>query len=198
GYSVNRSPASLRAMLGKGASNMARLLPSMVWPAPHAPRSPREVTEGPPELSIEIITLKQFRAVEDPSRACYQALIASQMGFDRLNHGGLLGDLHLLRGDPSGGFTIRIHQYGSQPIIESLGLEVTANEHGREGDQVAILKPTFPFWNDVDLYYGAGQVICSRTSTQGFVSQWRDEQAPSQAAPVASGPTVAKASDDKP
>ena len=40
------------------------------------------------------------------------------------------------------------------------------------------LKPTFPFWTDVDLYYGRGHVICSRTpgTTRASTANWVDEQ----------------------
>ncbi len=108
------------------------------------------------------ITLKQFRDAEHPARVCYQAIAKSGMQLERYNAAGLLGDLNLLRGDATGGFQIRIHRYTSQPIIESLGLEI-AGQTTIEGSTVATLKPVVPFWLDVDMRYGEGTVICWRT-----------------------------------
>ena len=163
GYRTNRSTASLLAMSGKAGDSLKR-------------------------LSFENITVKQFRDAQEPDRACYKALVSSPMGIDRLNRSGLLGDVNLLRGDTSGGYTLRIHRYTSQPIIESLGLDVAATEERDDGGSVAILKPTFPFWTDVDLLYGKGRVLCSRAHGGGDDSadDWLDEQAgavPRAAAP---------------
>ncbi len=99
------------------------------------------------------------------------------MGYDRFNQGGLLGDVNLLRGDPSGGFSIRVHRYAGQPIVERLGMEVNRVEEGDHAP-VDILKPTFPFWTDVDLYYGEGKVICSRVPgpAKDRRELWVDEQ----------------------
>lgn len=154
GYRTNRNAASLLAMGGKIGDTLK-------------------------QLSFENITVKQFRDAEEPDRACYKALVSSPMGIDRLNRSGLLGDVNLLRGDSSGGYTLRIHRYTSQPIIESLGLDVAATEERDDGGSVAILKPTFPFWTDVDLLYGKGRVLCSRAHGGGDDSadDWLDEQA---------------------
>jgi hypothetical protein len=107
-----------------------------------------------------MITLKQFHHPEEPHDACYQAIVGSDIALDSLNRIGMLGDENLLRGDPSGGFTIRISRYDAQPIVDKLGLEEVSEEEGKP--PVSIFKPTFPFWADTDLYYGKGQVICSR------------------------------------
>ena len=102
------------------------------------------------------------------------------MGVDRVNRAGLLGDSNLLRGDTSGGYSVRIHQLDSQPIIETLGLLVDSWSDG-DGDTpgaIATFKPVLPSWLDVDLYYGKGNLICSRahgsmTSPAGY---WLDEE----------------------
>jgi hypothetical protein len=175
GYRTNRNAASLLAMGGKAGDYLKQLLPSLALLSPgrHAP--PAGGTAG---LSFENITVKQFRDAQEPDRACYKALVSSMMAIDRLNQSGLLGDFNLLRGDTSGGYTLRIHRYTSQPIIESLGLDVAATEERDDGGSVAILKPTFPFWTEVDLLYGKGQVLCSRTHGQGddAADGWMDEQ----------------------
>ena len=136
-----------------------------------------------PKLFTQNITLKQFRDPERPTLSCYTALVDSAMGVDRLNGSGLLGDWDLLRGDPSGGYSIRVHRYIAQPIIESLGIEVGVTDLNVPEGTVTTLKPSFPFWMDVDLFYGAGEVICSRTNQQGqltelsTVNDWIDERA---------------------
>jgi hypothetical protein len=104
------------------------------------------------------INLKEFRDSEVPDRACYQAIVESEMVVRRLNAGGLLGDPFVRRGDPTGGYRLEIHRTSSQPIVESLGLEVESETeiHGRT---VSTLMPAFPFWLDMDLEYGAGRII---------------------------------------
>lgn len=170
-----RGPGSLLRVLTKSGWKLTRLLPGFFLPALRTASG--TANEDFAKLYIDQVTLKQFRDAERPSDACYQALVRSRMGFDRLNQGGLLGDVNLLRGDPSGGFTIRIHRYLAQPIVETLGMQVTRVE---DGDQtpVDILKPTFPFWTDVDLDYGKGEVICSRIPRpcDDPSENWVDEQ----------------------
>ncbi|MBS0640736.1 MAG: hypothetical protein JSS43_12730, partial [Proteobacteria bacterium] len=133
-----------------------------------------------PSLLTNTINLKQYRDPESPNLACYTAIVNACMGVDRVNQFGLLGDWDLLRGDPSGGFKIRLHRYTSQPIIETLGLELAGSEDYTGRHTVSTLKPTFPFWLDVDLYYGAGEVICSRTTSASGPgdlqeARWMDE-----------------------
>ncbi|ESQ11987.1 MAG TPA: hypothetical protein DDY14_09065 [Chromatiaceae bacterium] len=175
-----RSNASMLNLLGSSSRNLARLLPELLLPLPDRREPNGNLRIGRPELQIQQITLKQFHDTESPNNACYQALVASSMGFDRLNRGALMGDVDLLRGDPSGGFSLRIHRYPGQPIVESLGMQVTRVEQGEEVP-VDVLKPTLPFWTDVDLFYDAGRVICSRTPKDDEfpAATWRDEQEPS-------------------
>lgn len=173
GFRTNRDVASLRAMGSQALGYFEQLLPMF-----GLRRTLAAPSTGGPALAFENITVKQFRDAQEPDRACYKALVSSTMGIDRYNQSGLLGDLNLLRGDISGGYTLRIHRYTSQPIIESLGLEVAATEQRPDGGTVSILKPTFPFWTDVDLFYGDGRVICSRIHGHGDEGQdhWLDEQ----------------------
>jgi hypothetical protein len=176
GYRSNRDPTTLLRMTGKIAGTILDVLPPFLWPLNFKLHSNRDEAE----LSIDQITLKQFRDAQRPWKACYQAIVSSRMGISRLNSCGLLGDLYLLRGDPSGGFTIRLHRYTAQPIIETLGLEIDSVEGGSEGARdeydasrslrndapIALIKPTFPFWTDVDLHYGKGKVICLRSESR--------------------------------
>lgn len=175
GYRTNRTPTNLLGMTSALGSYLSLLLPSYSW----IPRGMNEriAQQGRVrQLSIEQITLKQFQDAAKPIEACYQALVGSHMSVDRLNAAGLLGDVNLLRGDPSGGFSVHIHRYDSQPIIESLGLDVHAQTEDADGSRVSVLKPTFPFWSDVDLNYGAGHVMCSRIPPiqPGAEIKWRD------------------------
>ncbi len=130
------------------------------------------------------INLKQFRDAADPEQFCYQAITNSRIQITNWIQGGLLGDLALLRADPSGGFTVRLHRFASHPIIETLGLE-TISERTYDRDEVAILKPVFPFWQEVDLRYVAGENLCWRTQEV----RWRDRTRQVEA--VAAGPVPA-------
>jgi hypothetical protein len=168
GFTTDRDARSLLEMGLKAGSYIARLMPEMLYPSwdrrdwDHTEEE-RHREPPVPRLFNDSVTLKQFRDPGDPSRACYQALVRSRMGVDRVNKCGLLSDLSLLGGDPSGGYTIRIHRHTAQPIVESLGIMVGAAERGTHSE-VAILKPVLPFWTDVDLFYDKGDVICSRTN----------------------------------
>ena len=184
GFRTDRSLGALKAMGTRAAGYLARLGPPLL-----AERLglPAVGASGPPGLSFDNITVKQFRDAQEPDRACYKALVRSRMGVERINRSGLLGDANLLRGDTSGGYTIRVHRYGSQPIIQSLGIEVTRSEEMGEGTHVSVVKPVFPFWNDVDLYYGAGELVCSRIYTHGAPGSngWVDAQPPADTPPAA-------------
>ncbi len=180
GYEDNRSLSGVLAMAAKAGDKLRSLLPGIAGSL----NVDQEATDladamaGLPKLFLDSVTLKQFRNPEIPSMACYQALVNSKMGVDRLNRAGLLGDVNLLRGDSSGGYTIRIHQHDAQPIIQTLGLVVDSWSPELSPDAVANLKPVLPMWLDVDLYYGKGDVICSRApwGVAGPSGGWIDEQ----------------------
>ena len=167
GFPDFRTADSLAEMAREGFALSQKMLAGM-WPGiggeplsgSHARAA---LVEDLPRFFTSTVNLKQFRAPADPDLACYTALVESAMGVDRVNQIGLLGDWDLLRGDVSGGYSLSISRYRAQPILETLGIE-TPNyyEHQREGETVT-LRPAFPFWMDFDLYYGAGDVICSRT-----------------------------------
>lgn len=114
-----------------------------------------------PDLHYNVITLKQFRDAQNPREACYQALINSRMKVVAYNNGGPLGGLSVLRADASCGFRIRISRFAAMPIIETLGLEVSAEDQF-EGGSTAELRPLWPYWLDLDMVYGVGQPLCWR------------------------------------
>ena len=140
---------------------------------------------------VNEITLKQFRDAQHPARVCYQAIARSGMQLERCNAAGLLGDLNLLRGDPTGGFQIRVHRYTAQPIIESLGLEI-AGQTTLDGNTVATLKPVLPFWVDVDMHYGCGTVVCWRTKR----SRWYESPPADRPAAQSDGAALGAAVQD--
>lgn len=118
-------------------------------------------------VQANTINLKQFRDAEQPFEICYQAITNARMDVTQLRRGGMLGDLALLRGDPSGGFRVHVQHYDSQPIVETLGL--TAEPGGTDH---TILKPILPFWCQLDLRYLTGENLCWRTKDL----HWRDRE----------------------
>jgi len=162
GYRTTRSVRSTLEMTKAAAGQVLRLFPNPLRRTLVDKTAASELGFGRmAEAFANQITLKQFREAGDPDNACYQSLVSSRMGLDRMNRWGLLGDYSVLFGDPSGGYSIRLHQYEAYPIVDSLGLKVQRIEKA-ENAHAAILKPVFPFWTDVDLYYDKGKTICSR------------------------------------
>ena len=152
-------PDLLPTILGRRNSKLKSPARDADWASVEA-----QAKLGLPKLLLDNVTLKQFRDPEQPDLACYQALVSSKMGVNRINQAGLLGDPGYLRGDPAGGYTIRLNQYAAQPIVEVLGIEVPRTEQDAGNGRTAVLKPTFPIWSDNDLWYGTGKLICSRTN----------------------------------
>ena len=115
GYRAGRDPSSLLRMFLKAGRRASHLLPNLCREGPRNLKTdvPFEEPETP-ELKLTQITLKQFYNPEKPLEACYQAIVGSDIALDSVNRVGLLGDETLLRGDPSGGFTIRIYRYEAQ------------------------------------------------------------------------------------
>ncbi len=175
GYRTNRSPRTLMEMSSELVRKLRDMLPDIPW-TPNAELAASVKQGNVEQLGIEQVTLKQFQDAEMPLNACYQAIITSTMAIDRLNAFGFLGDINLLRGDTSGGFTVRIHRYDAQPIIDTLGIEVANEEEADDGTRIAIIKPTLPFWTDVDLNYGKGRGLCSRIPKTVNMPEivWRD------------------------
>ncbi len=81
--------------------------------------------------SVNIYTLKQFRDAKEPNLASYQALVRSQISILSVHRAGLLRASAKVMDDLSGGYRIRLNLYGSEPILNSLGLRVTDRPRGR-------------------------------------------------------------------
>lgn len=115
-------------------------------------------------LHANTINLKQIRDAARPQEFCYQALTNAKMEFTQFHRGGMLGDLALLRGDSSGGFRIRMHEFHNQPIVDTLGLEVVDRVDG-EVPMVTLL-PVLPFWQELDMKYLRAENLCWRTNSR--------------------------------
>ncbi|MGI9510601.1 MAG: hypothetical protein ACR2QJ_14770, partial [Geminicoccaceae bacterium] len=117
-----------------------------------------------PRLYANTVNLKQFRDVASPVAACYQAITNAKMKLECINRAGLLGQQNLLMGQIDGGYSIDVYRHGNLPIIDALGLEVSATH--RDGDvDIATLQPVCPFWMQVDMAYAKGDVVSWRSST---------------------------------
>jgi hypothetical protein len=179
GFEPTHTPDVLRQMFGYSLDLAQSVLPDALlafWRSGgDASSSANESSE--PKLVVNNVNLKQFRDAEHPDLPCYQELNYSVMGMSRLNRAGLLGDTKLLLGDTSGGFRVALHRYASQPIIETLGLQVE-EEWDKDGDSGSILRPVLPFWCDVEFHYGRGYPLCWRTAETSAKdsNHWRENR----------------------
>ncbi len=107
------------------------------------------------------VNLKQFHLSGNPENFCFQAVTNGPMRMLALNEAGLLGEDRTLLGDTTGGYTIRLHDWPSLPIVATLGLETAARWRGEECD-VVDLKPVMPSWADVNMVYEAGYNLAWR------------------------------------
>lgn len=103
---------------------------------------------------INIITLKQFRDVEEPLCACYQALVLGRREID------VVYDLREIEETVHVG----IHRFPSLPIVEKLGLSIKWTKTGAEA--VDVLQPVRPFWMRVGLKDYLGVNLCWRIDTK--------------------------------
>jgi hypothetical protein len=115
-----------------------------------------------PEINFNTLNLKQFRDAEYPADYCFQALTSAVMTVNGFNEAGLLGATGLWALDVTGGYRVRIHDWPSLPIIETLGLRVDKRWRG-DGVDVAECRPVRPFWYNVDMAYERGQNLCWRS-----------------------------------
>ena len=153
-----------QAMLGSSYSYLAKWLPqfgAMMFPGMGAAR---ENFTASPFMKNNIV-LKQFRDAHEIDSACYQALVKSEISINKILDGGLL--FNPLSADTTGGVTIRLHHSESQPIAETLGLELS-EVSAEPGGSITILKPFCPFWWSLDLSYGDASVISWRSRTTRF------------------------------
>jgi hypothetical protein len=152
------------AMLGSGYTYIYKWLPELWTMMVPGMGGAKEKFTASPFMKNNIV-LKQFRDAHEIDSACYQALVKSEISINKIIDAGLL--FNPLSGDPSGGVTVRLHHYDTQPIVETLGLEVSGISSGH-GSSVTRLKPFCPFWWNLDLSYGDASTICWRSRTTKF------------------------------
>ena len=90
------------------------------------------------ERNVPVANLKQFRDAEDPTRACYQALVESPIHLDAL-HGGWFLDGH---------YSLSITDCASHRIAQDLGLKTSSG-----------LPLDVAFYVDFDFSAKAGKVV---------------------------------------
>lgn len=121
-----------------------------------------------PNLYFNTVNLKQFRDSGVQGAFCYQSVTNAPMSLMKFNAGGMLGDVAMMMGDASGGYRILMHKWPTQPIVDSLGLEV-AREWDGDGTRVAELEPVCPLWLDVDMQYARGESLAWRARGQPWM-----------------------------
>ena len=100
---------------------------------------------------LVVLTLKQFRDSDEPSRACYQGLVEVER---RIEH------VHDLR-EIEGRLSVGIRAYESQPIVESLGLVVKHTTYGGDA-RVDWVEPVRPFWAKLHVKESLGRTLVYR------------------------------------
>jgi hypothetical protein len=161
-----RNLASLSRMSSRALGNMRAMVPWLPFGPAQAPRKSEDgkliKDTSSPNLYFNQLTLKQFRDASAPDDACYQAVVNSKVTVDHYYDVGLLGAPNLMVGDLSGGFTLDVHEYPEQPIVQTLGIEVASRSSDDRNPPVATLKPVMPFWMSCDLRYDTGTTVAWR------------------------------------
>lgn len=136
------------------------------------------------QRSIHVLTLKQFRDSEHPTKACYQAVVE----VDReLTHVHQIEEIET-------SLHIRIHRYPTQHIVETLGLVAMTEEMVRGGVLVHILEPVRPFWMKVALKEHLGRNLFVRAGTGAWSApERREERIATAAGPPSVGIWTVKA-----
>jgi hypothetical protein len=106
---------------------------------------------------LKLLTLKQFRDVEDPNEACYQALIETHQS---------LQEVYDLR-EIESPLMVRLHHYPSMPVAELLGL-VPVSLSAQGGSMVYNLQPVRPFWMKVSMRVDTGRTLLWRANGEDW------------------------------
>ena len=108
------------------------------------------------KVPLSLYTLKQFRDVADPARACYQSLVRVRR---------TMSEIHDVR-EIERPLTVRITDYPTLPIVEMLGL-VSHQVEGAGGLTYA-LQPQRPFWVTGTVDEALGDRVANRGGTYGW------------------------------
>ena len=112
-----------------------------------------EVLSG--KLSINNVTLKQFRDAWEPDQACYQAVVQGSKSIIALH------EVHEIN-DP---INVYITEYPTQPISRILGL---IPKHRYAKDNIEVFEAIRPFWLRADIHEELGQTLYERVAD----TQW--------------------------
>jgi hypothetical protein len=107
-------------------------------------------------------TLKQYRDVAEPDKACYQSLVCVPWTLTKVL------DIREIETPIS----VRIHEYPSEPLMKHLGL-VGSLVVEAEGGVVYEMQPVRPFWMDVTIEQGLGRVVAERSGKSK--SEWQNQ-----------------------
>ncbi|MEH2082518.1 MAG: hypothetical protein V7K89_21820 [Nostoc sp.] len=110
---------------------------------------PLSIIESLTYQSVTGVCLKQFRDVEDGTRACYQAIIEVLMKMSKY-HGGKI----LSSGDVGGKYEVKFYDAASHPIVKELGLQGVRSEAGSVSVPVKLA-----YWLNFDFTVENGIVI---------------------------------------
>ncbi|HEX9606152.1 MAG TPA: hypothetical protein VF962_02900, partial [Gemmatimonadaceae bacterium] len=107
--------------------------------------------------SFTVAYLKQFRDIQSPEKACYQAVVESPMTITAFRQGGMLDS----------GFTVELTDYASYPMISDLGV---VSDYGSSGKgPVQRFTPMFGFWADFDFTLDTGRIVAERGANSGRI-----------------------------
>ncbi len=134
GYEQARDIESIQTMAQMMGQQISALMPMfpLYRQAPESFTSTADVLLGPSYM--DIITIKQVRDAEDPQLAAFQSVVRSTMYLDRFYDFGWL--CSPMGPDPTSDIKIIIHNRPDQPIVESLGLEVSERDRKRRSEDI--------------------------------------------------------------
>lgn len=169
-WNIATNFAEAMAGFGRDAMRLAQFMRIFEPNPASSPAFPMEMMNrlgpalqpGGKGFTLNSLNLKQFRSADLPFHFCYQALTNGGMQVMAFNGGGLMGEERTILGDLSGGYTVKLSEYSSLPIAQTLGLEVERRWQG-DGVKVAVLKPVMPFWISVNAKYLEGENLAWRT-----------------------------------
>ncbi len=125
--------------------------------------------EGQP---INELSLRQFRDVEDPERACYQALTLTRTTVQELFELAEIEErMH-----------VAIHRYPTQPIVQTLGLRTKCTDTAGSS-VVDYLQPVRPFWMRVAMRVDLGEDVFWRAASESWTPASEDWRTPVEELP---------------
>lgn len=105
---------------------------------------------------VNEFSLKQFRDSDEPDRACYQAIVRSRERIEKVF------DIREIDSRP---LHVGIHRYPTQPIVDTLGLQVKHTDDSG-ATSVDYLQPIRPFWMRVSLTADASEELFFRAGSE--------------------------------